>query len=65
MSKDVREHIKRCECFKERPSTEEIKQTEAEYPLEIIHVDFLVIGGTGADPGFGQGGAPASEADSC
>ena len=48
MSKDVREHIRtceRCEHFKERPSTEEIEQTEAEYPLEMIHVDFLVIGG--------------------
>ena len=48
MSKDVREHIRtceRCERFKERPSTEEIEQTEAEYPLEMIHVDFLVIGG--------------------
>ena len=48
MSKDVREHIQtceRCERFKERPATEEIEQTEAEYPLELIHVDFLVIGG--------------------
>ena len=48
MSKDVREHIQTCERFerfKERPSTEEIKQTEAEYPLEMIHVDFLVKGG--------------------
>ena len=48
MGKDVREHIHTCEwCehFKERPTTEEIQQTEAEYPLEKIHVDFLVIGG--------------------
>ena len=48
MGKDVREHIRtceRCERFKERPTTEEIQQTEAEYPLEKVHVDFLVIGG--------------------
>ena len=48
MSKDIREHIQtceRCEHFKERSTTEEIEQTEAEYLLEMIHVDFLVIGG--------------------
>ena len=48
MGKDVREHIRtceRCERFKERPTTEEIQQTEAEYPLEKVHVNFLVIGG--------------------
>ena len=48
MSKDVREHIRtcdRCEQFKNRPDTEEIDQTEAQYPLEIVHVDFLMIGG--------------------
>ena len=37
ISKDVREHIrtcKRCEQFKERPTTEEIEQTQAKYLLE-------------------------------
>ena len=48
MGKDVTEHIRTCKwcgCFKERPNTEAIQQTEAEYPLEKIHVNFLVIGG--------------------
>ena len=48
MSKDVREHIRtcdRCEQFKNQPDREEIDQTEAQYPLEMVHVDFLMIGG--------------------
>ena len=48
MSKDVREHIRkwdRCERFKDKPDKEEIEQTEAQYPLEMVHVDFLMIGG--------------------
>ena len=48
MSKDVREHIRtcdRCERFKDRPDREEIDQTEAQYPLEMAHIDFLMIGG--------------------
>ena len=48
MSKDVREHIRtcdRCERFKDRPDKEEIEQTEAQYPLEMVHVDFLMVGG--------------------
>ena len=48
MSKDVREHIRtcdRCERFKDRPDREEIDQTEAQYPLEMVHIDFLMIGG--------------------
>ena len=48
MSRDVREHIQtceRCKRFKEKAATEEIEQTKAEYPLELVHVDFLVIGG--------------------
>ena len=48
MSKDVRNHIRtcgHCEQFKQLPSTEEISQTEASYPLELVHVDFLIIGG--------------------
>ena len=48
MSKDVRNHIRtcgHCERFKQLPSTEEISQTEASYPLELVHVNFLIIGG--------------------
>ena len=47
MSNDVREHIRtcdRCAQFKDRPDREEIEQTEAQYPLEMVHVDFLMIG---------------------
>ena len=48
MARDVREHIctcGRCERFKQLPSIEEISQTEATYPMEIVHADFLIIGG--------------------
>ena len=48
MAKDVREHIRtsdRCERFKDKPDKDEIEQTYAQYPLELIHVDFLMIGG--------------------
>ena len=48
MARDVREHIRtcgRCEQFKQQPSTEEITQTVATYPLELVHADFLTIGG--------------------
>ena len=34
-----------CEHFKQLPSIEEISQTEASYPMEIVHADFLIIGG--------------------
>ena len=48
MVKDVRDHIRtcgRCERFKQLPSFEEISQTKASYLLELVHVDFLIIGG--------------------
>ena len=48
MSRDVREHIHtcgRCEHFKQQASVEEILQTVATYPLELVHSDFLTIGG--------------------
>ena len=44
MSEDVRDHIRtcgHCEWFKQLPSTEEISQTQASYPQELIHIDFL------------------------
>ena len=48
MSKDVRDHIRtcdRCERAKDREDKEEIEQTEASYPLEMVHLDLLLIGG--------------------
>ena len=48
MSRDVREHIRtcgRCERFKQPAGVDEITQTVATYPLELIHADFLTIGG--------------------
>ena len=44
MSKDVRNHIRTCTKY-QVPSMEEISQTEVSYPLELVHVDFLIIGG--------------------
>ena len=29
----------------DRPDREEIDQTKAQYPLEMVHMDFLMIGG--------------------
>ena len=48
MSRDVRDHIRtcgRCERFKSVQEEEEISQIEASYPLELIHIDYLQIGG--------------------
>ena len=48
MAPDVREHIHtcgRCEHFKQLPSIKEISQTEVSYQMEIVHADFLIIGG--------------------
>ena len=46
--RDVRDHIRtcdRCQHAKDKPDQEEIEQTEATYPLELVHVDLLLIGG--------------------
>ena len=48
MSRDVRDHIRtcgRCERFKSVQEEEEISQIEASYLLELIHIDYLQIGG--------------------
>ena len=48
MSKDVRDHIRtcdRCQRAKDKPDKEEIEQTNASYPLKLVHVDLLLIGG--------------------
>ena len=47
MNDDVRYHIRNCErClrFKQKPEREEMHLIESSYPLEIVHMDFLVIG---------------------
>ena len=48
MSDDVRNYIRMCErcvCFKQTPEQEEMYQITASYPLELIHLDFMGIGG--------------------
>ena len=48
MSEDVRQYIRTCErCarFKQKPEKEAMQTITASYPLELIHVDFLTIGG--------------------
>ena len=47
MNDDVRTHIRSCErClrFKQKPEREEMSSFDTSYPLEIVHMDFLVIG---------------------
>ena len=48
MSEDVRSIIRSCECcmhFKTTPQHDEMYPIMATYPLELIHLDFLSIGG--------------------
>ena len=47
MNDDVRHHIRNCKCclrFKQKPEREEMHSIESSYPMEIVHMDFLVIG---------------------
>ena len=47
MNEDVPLHIRNCECciqFKQKPKRDEMHSIESSYPMEIIHIDFLVIG---------------------
>ena len=47
MNDDVRTHIHTCErClrFKQKPEKEEMSSFETSYPMEIVHMDFLLIG---------------------
>ena len=47
MNDDVRRHLRNCErClrFKQKPEREEMHSIESSYPMEIVHIDFLVIG---------------------
>ena len=48
MVDEVRRYIQNCErCirFKQKPEWAELKPLEASYPLELVHMDFLKIGG--------------------
>ena len=47
MNDDVRTHIRSCEhclSFKQKPEKEEMSSFETSYPMEIVHMDFLLIG---------------------
>ena len=47
MNDDVRHHIRNCKyCirFKQKPEKDEMHSIESSYPMEIVHIDFLVIG---------------------
>ena len=48
MADEIRRYIQNCErCirFKQKPEWAELKPLEASYPLELVHMDFLKIGG--------------------
>ena len=48
LSEDVRMIIRACECclrFKQKPQQDEMYPRTASYPFELIHLDFLTIGG--------------------
>ncbi|MCG8622444.1 MAG: DDE-type integrase/transposase/recombinase, partial [Proteobacteria bacterium] len=50
MSEDVRDFIRscdRCVRFKQKPQKDKLYPLTATYPLELIHLDFLTIGGKG------------------
>ena len=48
MSDEIRQYIQNCEhClrYKQKPEWAELKPLEASYPLELVHMDYLKIGG--------------------
>ena len=52
MIEDVHNHIRTCErCtkFKQPPEREKMKPIQCTYPLELVHIDFLMIGKEGTD----------------
>ena len=52
MSDDVRTFIRKCErClrFKTKLDKEELNPIEVSYPLELVHLDYLMIGEKGTD----------------
>ena len=52
MIEDVHNHIKTCEMctrYKQPQEREKMKPIHHTYPLELIHIDFLMIGKEGTD----------------
>ena len=48
MAEEIRQYIQNCEhClrYKQQPEWAELKSLEASYPLELVHMDYLKIGG--------------------
>ena len=48
MSEEIRKYIQnfeRCIRFKQAPENSPLKPLQASYPLELVHMDFLRIGG--------------------
>ena len=48
MNEEIRKYIQNCErCirFKQKPDNPLLKLLQASYPLELVHMDFLRIGG--------------------
>ena len=48
MAEEIRKYIQNCEhClrYKQQPEWAELKPLEASYPLELVHMDYLKIGG--------------------
>ena len=48
MAEEIRQYIQNCErCLrcKQQPEWAELKPLEASYPLELVHMDYLKIGG--------------------
>ena len=52
MVEDVRNHIRtfeQCTKFKQPPGRERMKPIQCTYPLELVHIDFLMIGKEGTN----------------
>ena len=48
MAEEIRQYIQNCECclrYKQQPEWAELRPLEASYPLELVHMDYLKIGG--------------------
>ena len=48
MAEEIRQNIQNCErclSYKQQPEWAELKPLEASYPLELVHMDYLKIGG--------------------
>ena len=48
MAEEIGQYIQNCECclrYKQQPEWADLKPLEASYPLELVHMDYLKIGG--------------------